>query len=140
MMGEALMYIDDTAQLPEKINIRSKLFVTSVLVGMAVGVALTVFVLPIRLGALLGVLVAAYLAKAQTPKDGALIGMVAVIPLGIYAAISSVNQTNAMASLGILGAITYGFVNIVFMEGIGAIYGLIIGKIFQWTRGRSVIL
>jgi hypothetical protein len=83
-------------------NIRSERSTFALLVGMTVGVLASIFMTPTFWGPILGVFAAATLAEAASPKDGAIIGAMTLIPIGIYITIQTAIQINALQRLGIL--------------------------------------
>ena len=121
-------------------TVRSKRFFLAILVGMIVGLLFTIFVTPTCWGLILGVFATANLANASSPRDGALVGWVVSIPVGIYATILAAIQMRALENLGSLVLIPFFLLAIVLISGLGALYGLIIGKLFQITKGKKLML
>jgi hypothetical protein len=106
---------------------------------MIVGLLVSILIRPTCWGAITGIFIAAYLAKASSPKEGAIVGAMAVVPIGIYGSVQAALQTDVMDEVGILLTILVFLLLIVCISGIGAFYGLIIGKVFQITKDKKLI-
>lgn len=121
-----------------KMSLKSKPTIFSILAGIIVGLLISIFLKPTCWGPLIGVFVAAYLAKVSSPKEGAIIGAIVSLPIGIYALLQIPSQAIAKTTLGLLGNIAGLVLGLLFVSGIGALYGLIIGKLFQFTKTKGV--
>ena len=119
--------------------IKSKQFIFSMLAGMIVGLLVSIFLKPTCWGAATGVFVAAYLAKVSSPKEGALVGAIVLVPIAVYGMIQAAFQTNVIDEIGMFATILVFLLVVVLISGIGALYGLIIGKLFQVTKGKKLI-
>ena len=116
-------------------NITSKRSIFSILIGSFIGV-----VIPTCWGPLIGVFVAAYLARVSTPKEGAKIGAIVVLPIIIaYFALQFPVQNIAGDNSEKLGNLLGLFLGLLLAAGVGALYGLIIGKLFQLTRDKGIL-
>ena len=121
-------------------NIRSERSTFALLVGMTVGVLASIFMTPTWWGPILGVFAGATLAEVTSPKDGAIVGAIALIPIGIYITIQTAIQINALQSLGILATIPFFCIAIMVLTFLGALYGLAIGKLFQITKDKKLMI
>ena len=121
-------------------NIKSKQFFFSILAGMFVGLLVSIFLKPTCWGAVTGVFVAAYMAKVSSPKEGAIVGAIVLVPIAIYGTIQAAFQTNVVDEMGIFTTILVFLLVVVLISGIGALYGLVIGKLFQLTKNKKLIL
>ena len=121
-------------------DIRSERSTFALLVGMTVGVLASIFMTPTFWGPILGVFAAATLAEVTLPKDEAIIGAIALIPIGIYITIQTAIQINALQSLGILVTIPFFCIAVLVLTFLGALYGLVIGKLFQITKGKKLMI
>ena len=120
-------------------NIKSKQTIFSILAGMIVGLLVSIFLRPTCWGPLIGVFVAAYLAKVSSPKEGAIIGAIVLVPIGIYALLQIPVEAIAGTTVGKLGNLVGLVLGILLVSCVGALYGLIIGKLFQVTKNKGVI-
>jgi peptidoglycan/LPS O-acetylase OafA/YrhL len=121
-------------------KLKSKRTFLALLVGVIIGVLITFFITPRSLGTIIGVAIGAYLAKVKSPKQGAIFGAIILIPIGIFLCIIANMQTKTIESLGWLKTIPYLLLVVAILSGIGALYGLLIGKIFQViNRGKLII-
>lgn len=125
-------------------NIKSKQSILALLAGMIAGLLFTVFVPPACWGMVLGVFVAAYFARVSSPEDGAVVGAIALIPVGIYLSFQGVIQAKFLENIGMLATLPIFFIilviAIVLISVIGALFGLVIGKLFQITKDKNLIL
>ena len=121
-------------------KIKSIKFLVSLLVGMLVGLSITVFVKPTCLGPFIGVVLSAYMAKVASPRDGAIVGAIVLIPIGIYGFLLTALQLRSLEVLGILGIIPVLFIGVLLISGLGALFGLVVGKLFQITKEKSLIM
>jgi hypothetical protein len=121
-------------------NIKSKQFLFSILAGMIVGLLVSIFLTPTCWGAVIGVFVAAYMAKVSSPKEGAIVGAIVLVPIAIYGTIQTAFQTNVVDEIGIFTTILVFLLVVVLISGIDALYGLVIGKLFQLTKDKKLIL
>lgn len=120
-------------------NFKSKQFILAMLSGIVVGVLASIFLKPMCWGVIAGVVVAAYFSKVSSPKDGAIVGAIVLVPISMYVFTLAAIQSNASEKLGTLGSILVFFFMIIFSSGIGALFGLAIGKLFQATKGKGII-
>lgn len=120
-------------------NLKSKQIIFSILAGMIVGLLVSVFLKPTCWGPLVGVFVAAYSAKVSSPKEGAIIGAIVLIPIGIYTFLQLPAELWAKNTSGILGNIVGLVLGLLLVSGIGALYGSIIGKLFQITKDKKIL-
>lgn len=116
-------------------NFKSKQFIFSMLIGVIVGLLFSILAQPMCWGMIAGVFVAAYFAKVSSPKDGAIVGAIIVMPISVYASFLSA----VLSKNGILGAVLVSFVMVILTTGVGSLVGFIIGKLFQVTRGKGII-
>ncbi len=121
-------------------KIKSKKFILSTLAGMIIGLLVSIFLRPTCWGPIVGVFIAAYLNKVSSPKEGAIVGAIVLTPIGIYATFQALIQTDVQDDTGILATILIFILANVLVPGIGALYGLIIGKLFQLTKDKKLIL
>lgn len=119
--------------------IKSQRFLLAILVGMLIGVTLTIFLPPACFGMLVGVGVAAYIAKAASPKEGALVGAIVMIPIGIYVILWTNAQTKTIQSMGWLAALPFVFLAWLLTLGLGALCGLLVGLLLRFTRNKGWI-
>ena len=119
--------------------IKSKQFIFSILAGMIVGLLVSIFLKPTCWGAVTGVFVGAYLAKVSSPKEGALVGAIVLVPIAVYGMIQPAFQTNVIDEIGMFATILVFLLVVVLISGIGALYGLVIGKLFQVTKDKKLI-
>ena len=118
-------------------KVKSKQFVVAILVGAIIGALISVFTNSGGWATIISVTLAAYLAKVSSPKEGAIVGSITIIPIGIYAIALANIQTKALETRGILATIPFLLLGFLIIIGIGALFGLIIGKIFQLTKSRK---
>ena len=121
-------------------KIRSKRFLFAILTGTTVGLLITIFTPPTCLGALAGIAVSIYLTKAETPKDGAIIGTIIMVPIGLCITILLNQQTRTTEQYGIIGSIPIFLLTTAFASGIGALFGLIIGFMVQKAKAKNWII
>ena len=107
-------------------KIKSKQFILAMLIGMMVGLLLTIFIRPVDLGAVIAVFAAVYLAKVSSPKEGALVGGIVLIPTGIYVTIQVAILNKELEIFGLPVTILIGFITLLLMSGLGALIGLIV--------------
>jgi hypothetical protein len=120
-------------------NIKSKQFIFALLVGITAGLLITVFYGQIGWGAIIGAIAAARLANVSTPKEGAVVGAITILTIEIYATILAAIQTNGLNNHGLFATLTLFFISLLKITGIGALYGLVIGKLFQFTKDKILI-
>jgi prepilin signal peptidase PulO-like enzyme (type II secretory pathway) len=122
-------------------NITSKRSVFSILAGTVIGLLVSIFLRPNCWGLLIGVSVAAYLAKVSSPKEGAVVGTIALAPIGLYLALqTAMSQGFADEPIHILGNVVGLLVVFLFICALGTLYGLVLGKLFQLIRNKGIIL
>ena len=119
--------------------LKSKQTIFSIFAGIIVGLLISIFFKPTCLGPLVGVFVGAYLAKVSSPKEGAIIGAIVLLPIGIYTYLQIPSEAIAKTTVGILGNIVGLVLGLLLVSGIGALYGLIIGKLFQITKKEKIL-
>jgi hypothetical protein len=120
-------------------NFKSKQFIFALLAGIAIGLLASIFLKPMCWGVIAGVIVAAYFAKVSSPKDGAIVGAIVLVPISAYAFTLAAIQSNASEKLGALGSVLVFFLTVILASGIGALFGLVVGKLFQVTKGKGII-
>ena len=120
-------------------SITSKRSIFSVLGGVIVGLLVYTFLRPTCWGPIVGVFLAAYLAKVSSAKEGALIGALVLAPMGIYSSLQTLLQTTANPDRSIL-VIPFAIILVVVLaSGLGALYGSVIGKLFQLTKDKGIL-
>ncbi|MGE5071891.1 MAG: hypothetical protein ACM3MF_00545 [Anaerolineae bacterium] len=122
-------------------NIVSRRFVGAILAGIFIGLLEVLFVAPSAWAYLAGIMAAATLASVSCPREGAVVGTIVMLPVGL-ASILLQPQVQALepsaSTLVILGlASTLG---IVVFGAIGALSGLGIGKLLQITKEHVLFL
>ena len=122
-----------------EMNIKSKRFIFSILTGMIIGLLISILVRPICVAPIIGVFVAASLANASSPKEGAIIGAIVLVPIEIYVALQVTSQGIPDDPVGKLGNLLGIFLSLVLLSGIGALYGSILGKLFQLIKDKMLI-
>jgi hypothetical protein len=120
-------------------NITSKRSIFSILVGIIIGVLVSMFLRPTCLAPLIAVFVAVYAAKVSTPKEGAKIGAIVLLPIGIYWYLQLPALIIAKDSVGKLGNLVGVLLGLLFISGVGALYGLMLGKLFQITKSKGIL-
>lgn len=120
-------------------NIKTKKSIFSILAGVIVGLLVYTFLRPTCWRPIVGVFLAAYFAKVSAPKEGAVIGALVLAPMGVYAFLQSLTQATANDNRGILVIVFALLLILVFASGLGALYGLLIGKLFQLTRNKGIL-
>jgi hypothetical protein len=120
------------------VNFKSKQFIFSILAGIIVGLLASIFLKPMCWGAIAGVFVAAYLAKVSSPKDGAVVGAIVLMPISIYTFSLGIVQSSMTEKMGITGIFLVFILGVVSESGIGALLGLIIGKLFQTIKDKGL--
>ena len=121
-------------------NITSKQSVLSILVGIIVGLLVFIFLRPSCWGPLIGVFVAAILAKVTTPKHGAIVGMIVLAAIGLYSSVQiAMTQGLANDPIKLLANLLGLFIGLLVFCGVGALYGLMLGKLFQLTRKDRIV-
>ncbi|MGA7604807.1 MAG: hypothetical protein WCA79_02705 [Anaerolineales bacterium] len=88
-------------------------------------------------GALIGLIVAAYLANVSFPKEGAIVGAIIVIPDGVRHFVQAAIQLRYLDKHGLLATLLVFLVGAMLVSGIGAVNGLIIGKLFQTGKKKN---
>src|SRR5215207_3290414 len=106
---------------------------------MIVGLLVSVFLRPTCWGPLVGVFVAAYFAKVSSPKEGAIIGAIVLIPIGMYGVLQFPADETTNDTASTIGTIVGMLLGLVLLSGIGALYGMIIGKLFQMKKDKTII-
>jgi len=120
------------------VNFKSKQFFFSILAGIIVGLLVSIFLKPMCWGAIVGVFAAAYLAKVSSPKDGAIVGAIVLVPISIYTFSLGIAQSSVTEKMGITGIFLVFILGVISESGIGALFGLIIGKLFQITKDKRL--
>jgi len=122
-------------------DITSRRSILSILAGVSVGLLVSTFLKSVCWGPLIGVFLAAYLAKVPTPKEGAKIGAVVLVPFQmVYAALHYPAESIAKDTAGKLGNLLGVLLAVAFMAAVGALYGFIIGKLFQLAKDKGILL
>lgn len=109
------------------------------IIGMVVGTLVTIFIRPTCLGPLAGILTASYFAKISSPKEGAIIGSIVMIPIGLYAMFQGAVQTMALDNLSFIEILFYSSIGVLMLCIFGALSGLLIGKLFQLAKNNKFI-
>ncbi len=120
-------------------EIKSRRFIIAILVGMLGGLAITIYLQPACVGAVIGVIVSAYLAKVASPKDGAIVGAITLVPIGTYLGLWAILQVKAAQGIGLPGAIFNFLLTLILASAIGALYGLVIGLLLRIAKQRQWI-
>jgi hypothetical protein len=120
-------------------SIKSKRFVFAVLTGMIVGLLITILARAACSGIIIGVFVAAFLAHVASPKDGTIIGIIVLVPIEIYVVLQVTSQGLSDYPVVRLGNLLGVLLILVLFSGVGALYGLILGKLFQLIKARLTI-
>ena len=120
-------------------NFKSRRIWLAIFAGMVIAVLVTIFIRPSCLGIIIGVIVSIYLAKAESPKVGALIGAITVLPTGVYITFFVSTQTKAIHYLGLVKSIPFLLLDMIFLSGIGALYGLVIGLLLRKVKDKNWI-
>jgi hypothetical protein len=121
-------------------NITSKRSIISILVGIIVGLLVFIFLRPACWGPLIGGFVTVVFAKVSSPKQGALVGTIVLAPIGLYSCLQTA-LTHQFADdpvklfANILGLV----LAFLLFCGVGALYGLILGKLFQLTKKNKIV-
>jgi hypothetical protein len=109
------------------------------LVGIVVGLLVSTFIRPTCWAPLIAGFVAIALAKVSTPKDGAKIGAIVLLPIGIYWYLQLPSHVIAKDSVGKLGNLFGVVLGLLFISGVGALYGSILGKLFQLRKNKGIL-
>jgi hypothetical protein len=120
-------------------EIKSRRFIIAILVGMLVGLAITIYLQPACVGAVISVIVSAYLARAASPKDGAIVGAITLVPIGTYLGLWAILQVKATQGIGLPGAVFNFLLTLILASAIGALYGLVIGLLLRIAKERMWI-
>jgi hypothetical protein len=88
----------------------------------------------------MGVGVAVYLAKASSSKGGAIIGAIVLLPIGIIFSIQSLYLQETQYHLGVFTKVLFTIVGIMICSIVGALYGMILSKLFQKVNSRKFIV
>jgi hypothetical protein len=120
-------------------KLTSKQTLLSLLAGITIAVLFFLFLRPACWGPLVGVFMAAYLAKVSSPKEGASIGAIVLVPIGILSILQFPVDALSKDPMGRLGNIVGAILVLLTAPGIGAVYGLIIGKLFQMRKNKGIM-
>jgi uncharacterized membrane protein len=118
-------------------NLRSKRAVLSILSGMIAGLLMAIFFKPVCWGPLVGVLIGAYLAKVSSPQEGAIVGAIVVVPIGIYAFMQIPADASSKTTFDIIRNVLGLFLGLGLVAAAGALYGSIVGMLFQAIKKKS---
>jgi hypothetical protein len=121
---------------------RSKRSTVAILSGLIVCFLFAYFTRITWFAPILGVLITVNIAKAFTPKEGALLGALVPVPSGIFATLPVFiyNYQQAQNTRGALGLIFAGVIGIMLLMLMGAFYGFVLGKLIQFFRKKETIL
>jgi hypothetical protein len=120
-------------------KLKSKQTILSLLAGIIVALLIAIFLRPACWGPLVGIIVSAYLAKVSSPREGAIVGAIIAIAIDIYAVLQFPVQAIAKTNIGLLGNFVGLVLSLLLASGVGALYGLIIGKLFQFMKNNKII-
>ena len=115
---------------------KSQRFGFAILVGIVLNLAFTLFIQIACWGPMISVLVAAYLARVTTPKDGALSGAIVFIPSSMVLVIKTIVQSNTVSEVGLPLTVVAGLIGLLFGTGLGGLFGFIVGKIFELAKDK----
>ena len=120
-------------------KITSKRSIYSILAGAIVGLLVYTFLRPTCWGPIVGVFVATYLAKVSSAKEGAKIGALVLLPIGFYWYLQLPALIIAKDTVGKLANLLGVLVGLLLISGVGALYGLVLGKLFQITKDKGIL-
>jgi len=123
-----------------KMEVKSWQFLFSILAGIAAGLLILFLVKPFYWGLLVGLLLATYLSGAASPREGALVGLIVLPPLGIYFMIEASLQLNMQSKMEQLPYILLWCLMVVLLFVLGAVFGLLSGKLFQLLREKKIVV
>jgi hypothetical protein len=121
-------------------SLTSKRSIFSILTGIIVGALVSTFIRPTCWGPLIAVLAATYVANVSTPKEGARIGAIVLLPIGVYWYLQMPSLFTATNSTGMLGNLLGLVLGLLLISGVGALYGLILGKLLQLRKNKGIII
>ena len=87
---------------------------------MIIGLLISILVRPICLAPIISIFVAASLANASSPTEGAIIGAIVLVPIDIYAVMQVTSQSIADDPVGKFGNLLGICLSFVLFSGIGA--------------------
>ena len=116
--------------------LKSRRFALSLLTGAFTGIVLVIFLRPACWAVFFGVFIACYLARASTLKDGAIVGAIVMIPIGISPTVVTIMQSGMPEDVNFLTSMSSVLLGIALTSGIGAVAGLVIGKILEISKDR----
>ncbi|MGE5374763.1 MAG: hypothetical protein ACM3XO_06870 [Bacteroidota bacterium] len=117
-------------------NLRSKRAILSILLGVIAGLLMAIFLKPVCWGPLVGVLLGAYLAKASSPQEGAIVGAIVAVPIGIYAFLQIPADPSSKTTFDIIRNVLGLFLGLGLVAAAGALYGSIVGMLFQAIKKK----
>jgi len=119
----------------------SKRTILAILAGALIGIALILFVRLVCWGQILGVAVAAYLANVSSPREGAVVGAIVLVPVAMVGVFPTIAHQTELDELSIPLFLLSIFFASLFAGAVGAVYGLVLGKLFEKRKkGESIIL
>jgi hypothetical protein len=120
-------------------NFKSRQTLLSILAGMVVGTLMTAFIRPTCWGWVLGIILACYLGKVSLPKEGAIVGYLVMIPIMMYGMYYTAVEQRALESHGALRTVIFSTIAVLLVSTLGALFGLVVGKMFQIAKSHQVI-
>ncbi len=111
----------------------------ALLSGIAVGVLGLVLVGPNCWSPMVGIFVATYLAKTASPAQGAGVGAVVMIPIAFFALLRQSMLVTQLVGRGEVLTVVGMMLGVLMAAGLGAAWGWMIGKLFQWTAGKGLM-
>jgi hypothetical protein len=116
--------------------LKSKRFALALLAGAFTGIVLVIFLRPACWAVFFGVFIASYLARASTLKDGAMVGAIVMIPIGISPTVVTIMQSGMPENVDFITSMSSMLLGIALMSGIRAVAGLIIGKMLEISKNK----
>lgn len=116
----------------------SSRFAFAILVGIVLNLAFTLFLQIACWGPLISVVVAGYLARATTSKNGVIIGSLVFLPSTVVLVTQSILQSDAINEIGLPLTILAGVLGVATGIGIGGLFGLAVGKLLEFLKDRIV--
>ena len=121
-----------------KMIITLRRYTLSILAGVLISVLISFFLKTICWEPFISVFVAVYLAKVATPKEGALIGAIVFLPVGIVFALLQPADLAAGIAETFANFLVL-FLTILIVSGVGAVYGLILGTLLKFTKKNRIM-
>lgn len=119
-------------------NHKVQRFSFAILVGIVLNLLFTFFIQIACWGPAVSVLLAAYLARAATPKEGAVTGAFVFLPSSAVLVIQTIRLDNPVDSIGLPLTLIAAILALLTGIGLGGLFGLVIGKLFQVLKDRIV--